>query len=143
MIKARLAACALAITVVATLHAQVRYNSGQTIAPVFEGWERNDDGTFNMVFGYMNRNYEEILDVAVGPDNRIEPGNQDQGQPTYFFPRRQPRESDHADGSAFARRHAPRRRLGAAPPQRRRHGHVQSSQGRRRARAGGLVRAFQ
>ena len=39
--------------------AQVRYATGQNVVPVFEGWERNADGSFNMVFGYMNRNYEE------------------------------------------------------------------------------------
>src|SRR5688572_1257864 len=71
------------------LIAQTRFNSGQTIAPVFEGWERNADGTFNMVFGYMNRNYEEILDVPIGPNNFLEPGSLDQGQPTYYYPRRQ------------------------------------------------------
>src|SRR3954466_2053930 len=68
---------------------QVRYASGQNVVPVFEGWERNPDGSFNMVFGYMNRNYEEDLDVPVGPDNHFEPGTPDQGQPTHFYPRRQ------------------------------------------------------
>ena len=66
----------------------IPYKTGQNIAPVFEGWEPNPDGSFNMVFGYMNRNYEEILDVPVGPNNAIEPGGPDQGQPTHFFPRR-------------------------------------------------------
>jgi hypothetical protein len=42
-----------------------------------------------MVFGYFNRNYEEELDVPVGPDNRIEPGAPDQGQPAHFYARRQ------------------------------------------------------
>jgi hypothetical protein len=37
-----------------------------------------------MVFGYYNRNYEEALDLPVGPDNSIEPGGPDQGQPTFF-----------------------------------------------------------
>jgi hypothetical protein len=69
--------------------AQVRYATGQNVVPVFEGWERNADGSFNMVFGYMNRNYEEQLDIAVGPDNSIEPGGSDQGQPTHFYRRRQ------------------------------------------------------
>ncbi len=32
--------------------AQVRHFTGQDVAPVFEGWERNADGSFNMVFGY-------------------------------------------------------------------------------------------
>jgi hypothetical protein len=81
--------CVLMLGATAALVSQARYNSGQTIAPVFEGWEKNADGSFNMVFGYMNRNYEEILDVPVGPNNFLEPGGTDQGQPTYFFPRRQ------------------------------------------------------
>jgi hypothetical protein len=79
------AAAAIAIAA----QTQIHYDSGQTIAPVFEGWDRNPDGSFNMVFGYMNRNYEEILDVPVGAGNSFEPGTADQGQPTHFFPRRQ------------------------------------------------------
>ena len=67
---------------------QVKFDAGQNIAPVFEGWEQNPDGSFNMVFGYFNRNYKEHPHVPVGPDNRIEPGGPDQGQPTYFLPRR-------------------------------------------------------
>ena len=62
--------------------AQTRYAKGQDVVPAFEGWERNADGSFNMVFGYMNRNYEEEIDLPVGPDNMIEPGPADQGQPT-------------------------------------------------------------
>lgn len=69
--------------------AQVHYSSGQNVVPVYEGWETNPDGSFNMVFGYMNRNYEERVDVPVGPDNRMEPGGPDRGQPAYFYPRRQ------------------------------------------------------
>ena len=79
----------VALAIGALPSAQTRYRSGQTIAPVFEGWERNADGSFTMVFGYMNRNYEEILDIPVGPDNRLEPGDPDRGQPTVFAPRRQ------------------------------------------------------
>jgi hypothetical protein len=66
----------------------VPHKTGQNIAPVFEGWEPNPDGSFNMVFGYMNRNYDEILDVPVGPDNALEPAGPDRGQPTHFYPRR-------------------------------------------------------
>src|SRR5689334_9273947 len=68
---------------------QVRFAAGQNVVPVFEGWERNTDGSFSMVFGYMNRNYEEEIDLPVGADNAIEPGAADQGQPTHFYPRRQ------------------------------------------------------
>ena len=37
--------------------------------PYFEGWEHNPDGTYSMVFGYLNRNYEEEIDIPVGPNN--------------------------------------------------------------------------
>lgn len=64
------------------------YSAGQSISPAFEGWEPNADGTFNMVFGYMNHNWDEEIDIPVGPNNSLEPGGPDQGQPTHFFPRR-------------------------------------------------------
>jgi len=68
---------------------QMRYMTGQNVVPVFEGWEKNADGTFSMVFGYMNRNYEEEVDVPVGADNHFEPLDADQGQPSHFYARRQ------------------------------------------------------
>ena len=73
---------------VPSVRAQASLPRGQTVAPAFEGWERNDDGSFNLIFGYMNRNWDEVLDVPIGPDNRIEPGGPDQRQPTHFLPRR-------------------------------------------------------
>jgi hypothetical protein len=36
----------------------------------------------------MNRNWEEEIDVPVGPGNGFSPGAADQGQPTHFLPRR-------------------------------------------------------
>jgi hypothetical protein len=81
-------AIVLACAAVQVTSGQYKFRTGQTVAPVFEGWERNPDGTFNMVFGYMNRNYEEIVNVPIGPNNNIEPGGPDQGQPTHFFTRR-------------------------------------------------------
>ena len=65
-----------------------RYARGQNVAPIFEGWEQNPDGSFDMVFGYLNRNYEEELDIPIGPNNNIEPGGPDHGQPTFFGTRR-------------------------------------------------------
>lgn len=62
--------------------------SGQTVTPVFEGWYRNPDGTYSLSFGYFNRNTEEVVEVPVGPNNSIEPGGPDRGQPTHFAPRR-------------------------------------------------------
>jgi hypothetical protein len=82
-------AVALALAVATRAGAQIRYEAGQDVAPVFEGWERNADGTFSMVFGYMNRNYEEQVDIPIGPNNKIEPGPSDQGQPAHFYARRQ------------------------------------------------------
>ena len=67
---------------------QERFTHGQTIAPAYEGFVKNPDGTFNLVFGYLNRNYEEVLDIPIGAANNIEPGGPDQGQPTHFLPRR-------------------------------------------------------
>jgi hypothetical protein len=69
--------------------AQIQKAAGQNVVPVYEGWERNADGSFNMVFGYMNRNYEEQLNIPIGPENSISPGPADQGQPTHFYRRRQ------------------------------------------------------
>jgi hypothetical protein len=68
--------------------AQLSYSSGQIVSPAFEGWDQNPDGSFNMIFGYMNSNWEEEIDVPVGPLNNIEPGGPDEGQPTHLFPRR-------------------------------------------------------
>ena len=70
---------------------QTKFDSGQAVVPVYEGWIRNPDGTFDLVFGYFNRNYKEELTIPVGPGNTIEPGSSDRGQPTYFLPRRQAR----------------------------------------------------
>ena len=67
---------------------QVVYRTGQDIAPAFDGWEENPDGTFDLVFGYFNRNWDETPHIPVGPDNHLEPGGPDQGQPTLFLPRR-------------------------------------------------------
>jgi len=68
---------------------QIRHNAGQNVVPVFEGWEKNADGTFNMVFGYMNRNYVEEPELPIGAENSFSPGPADQGQPTHFYSRRQ------------------------------------------------------
>ncbi len=68
---------------------QTKFNSGQDVVPSFDGWIHNKDGTITFVFGYLNRNYKEEVVLPPGPDNKVEPGNaQDQGQPTFFLPRR-------------------------------------------------------
>lgn len=82
------ASLALAWGVASTPTRAQSYASGQPVWPAFEGWEKNDDGSFNMVFGYMNDNWSEEIDVPIGPENNISPGPADQGQPTHFLPRR-------------------------------------------------------
>ena len=80
------------------------YSRGQTVSPAYEGFWVNEDGSYDLIFGYMNRNWEEELDVPVGPDNYFsfttpgrlddlevdayDPSTADQGQPTHFLPRR-------------------------------------------------------
>lgn len=68
--------------------AQLTYSKGQNVTPAYEGWEELADGSRYFIFGYMNRNWEEELDVPVGPDNSVEPRGPDHGQPTHFYPRR-------------------------------------------------------
>jgi hypothetical protein len=86
-----MAALAVALAVPAA-GAQTRftYSSGQELNPAYEGWMPNADGSFTMYFGYMNSNWLQEFDVPIGPDNSIEPGGPDQGQPTHFYPRRSP-----------------------------------------------------
>ena len=64
------------------------FSRGQSVSPAYEGWSQNNDGSYTLFFGYMNSNWEEELNVSVGPENNIEPGGPDRGQPTLFYPRR-------------------------------------------------------
>ena len=63
--------------------------AGQSVIGAYEGWYQNSDGSYSLLVGYFNRNQKETLDIPVGPNNRIEPGGPDMGQPTHFLPRRQ------------------------------------------------------
>ena len=63
----------------ATLH-----KSGDIVAPFFDGWYDNGDGTVTYSFGFLNRNTEEIVDIPLGPNNKIEPAELDGAQPTHF-----------------------------------------------------------
>ena len=83
------AACAIATALFSlSVYAQMPLapvrESGQGVTPAFEGWYQNTDGSFTLLVGYFNRNSKETLDIPVGPNNRIEPGGPDQGQPTHF-----------------------------------------------------------
>jgi hypothetical protein len=63
----------------ATLH-----KSGDIVAPFFDGWYDNGDGTVTYSFGFLNRNTEEIVDIPLGENNKIEPAEYDGIQPTHF-----------------------------------------------------------
>jgi len=86
--NARLLLVAAAVLLTCQAGGAQSYSRGQNISPAFEGWERSPDGSSSFLFGYMNRNWEEEIEVPVGPDNSITPGAPDRGQPTHFLPRR-------------------------------------------------------
>src|SRR6202162_149693 len=65
------------------------HEPGANVTGAFEGWFKNPDGSFNLLLGYFNRNTKQDLDVPIGPNNRIEPGGPDRGQPAHFLARRQ------------------------------------------------------
>jgi hypothetical protein len=58
------------------------------VTGAFEGWFKNPDGSYSLLLGYFNRNLSEEVDIPIGPNNRIEPGGPDRGQPTHFMPGR-------------------------------------------------------
>lgn len=85
-----LAGAVLATAVLATAATaqSLSYTRDQNVSPAFEGWEETADGAKFFVFGYMNRNWEEEVNVPVGPENTFNLGVADLGQPTRFLPRR-------------------------------------------------------
>lgn len=85
---ALIAATAVALAGGSLASQSLSYSRGQNVSPAYEGWEEDADGTKYFVFGYMNRNWQEELDVPIGPDNTFNVGDPDQGQPTHFLPRR-------------------------------------------------------
>ncbi|HEY7172017.1 MAG TPA: hypothetical protein VH417_14300 [Vicinamibacterales bacterium] len=68
----------------ANLPLEPQKERGTSVTPAYEGWYPNPDGSFTLLLGYYNRNARQTLDIPVGPNNRIEPGDADQGQPTHF-----------------------------------------------------------
>ncbi len=66
-----------------------RRGAGDSVTAAYEGWFYNPDGSRSFLVGYYNRNSQQELDIPVGPNNRIEPGGPDMGQPTHFLTGRQ------------------------------------------------------
>ncbi len=54
-----LAAACLAIASLATAGAQVSKPAENNITPAYEGWLPNADGSFDLVFGDLNRDWYE------------------------------------------------------------------------------------
>lgn len=63
-------------------------SKGEAVYAAVEGWGPHKDGQNVIEIGYYNRNRDQVLDIPVGPNNRIEPGGPDMGQPTHFEPGR-------------------------------------------------------
>jgi hypothetical protein len=61
---------------------------GTSVTGAFEGWFPAPDGTRYFLIGYLNRNNNQAVDVPIGPNNHIDPGGPDMGQPTHFLPGR-------------------------------------------------------
>jgi hypothetical protein len=78
---------AVLLTALPSVDAQIA-KSVANITPIYEGWIPQTDGSFDLVFGYLNREWDDELHVPLGPANTMDPGGTDRGQPTYFFPRR-------------------------------------------------------
>src|SRR5689334_23035719 len=62
---------------------------GSSVTPAFEGWYFDKDGSQRLLVGYFNRNMKQEFDIPVGPNNHIDPGGPDMGQPTHFQTGRQ------------------------------------------------------
>ena len=87
--------CLLALAVVAEaqpprapLPLEPEGDRGEAVFPALEGWYRNADGSYTILLGYFNRNAGPV-DIPVGPDNQIQPGGPDLGQPSHFHSRPQ------------------------------------------------------
>ena len=76
---------------------------GNRVAPFFDGWYENEDGTITFSFGYSNLNKDTNVEIPLGPDNFIVPKEYDGRQPT-AFPVSGP---DAADGGGAGRAGTP------------------------------------
>src|SRR2546430_1629043 len=62
-----------------------KFKSGQDVVPYFEGWIHNKDGSFDLVFGYFNRNWEEELAIPAAPPNPAQARGPPPRPPTDVF----------------------------------------------------------
>ena len=59
---------------------------GLRVAPFFDGWYQNPDGSITFSFGFSNLNRDETIEIPIGPDNVVTPKEYDGRQPTSFPP---------------------------------------------------------
>lgn len=72
-------------------------DDGLRVAPFFDGWYENPNGSVTLSFGYSNLNRDEDVEIPLGPDNYIEPKEFDGRQPTSFPPVRADRSGARID----------------------------------------------
>lgn len=83
------------LLIAAPLHAQIperfrdyplatRGTTGEIVAPMFNGWIANEDGSTTMIFGFANQNRTATVDVPLGSNNKLEPAQFQGAQPTHF-----------------------------------------------------------
>lgn len=79
----------------APLHAQLpehlrdyplatRSTTGESVAPMFNGWMKHEDGSVTLVFGFANQNRTAAQDIPLGRNNKLEPEQFQGAQPTHF-----------------------------------------------------------
>lgn len=61
-----------------------RGTTGESVAPMFNGWIANEDGSTTLIFGFANQNRTADMDVPLGPNNKLEPEQFQGAQPTHF-----------------------------------------------------------
>jgi hypothetical protein len=76
--------------------------AGAGVAPYFDGWYANPDGSVTLSFGFMNRNASGAVEIPIGPDNRVEPARFDGMQPTHFPVVRYPAFGGRRERGVFA-----------------------------------------
>jgi hypothetical protein len=86
---------------------------GNRVAPFFDGWYDNPDGTISLSFGFSNLN-KSTVEIPLGPDNFITPKEFDGRQPTSFPPATP--ERDGGANAGIARAADPAPATGAADP---------------------------
>ncbi len=57
---------------------------GNFVAPYFDGFYQNADGSYTLSFGFLNRNDADLIEIPLGANNFIEPAMYDGVQPTTF-----------------------------------------------------------